>query len=120
MSKWMTPSVARAGGMISVSAAITWSCLSGLERILNRRMITSPSAVPLHEPVELVRRTVQSVHRRLDDGHVLLRRSAADSDAGDHPASLGERHAAAHRGVPAAGDGEEGIELRARLHEGNE
>src|SRR5437879_8289883 len=59
-------------------------------------------------------------HRRFDDGNVLLRRSAADSDAGDHLALAGERHAAAHRGVSTAGDGEEGIEGRAWLHEGDE
>jgi hypothetical protein len=47
-------------------------------------------------------------HRRFDDGNVLLRRSAANSDAGDHLALAGERHAAAHRGVSSAGDGEEG------------
>src|SRR5436190_21662786 len=59
-------------------------------------------------------------HRRFDDGNVLLCRSAADSDAGDHPALAGERHAAAHRGVATAGDGEEGIEVCAWLHEGDE
>lgn len=50
-------------------------------------------------------------HRRLDDGNVLFRRSAADSDAGDHLALAGERDAAAHRGVSAARDGEEGIDV---------
>src|SRR6266704_5450238 len=59
-------------------------------------------------------------HRRFDDGNVLLRRSAADSDARDDLVLVGERYAAAHRGVSAAGDGEEGIELRAWLHEGDE
>src|SRR5205823_3377173 len=59
-------------------------------------------------------------HRRFDDGNVLLRRPAADSDAGDQLTLAGQRHAAAHRGVSTAGDGEEGIELRARLHEGDE
>src|ERR1700704_3690735 len=59
-------------------------------------------------------------HRRFDDGNVLLRRSAANSDAGDDLALVRERHAAAHRGVPTAGDGEEGIELRAWLHERDE
>jgi hypothetical protein len=59
-------------------------------------------------------------HRRFDDGNVLLRRSAADSDAGDHLAFAGDWHAAAHRGVSTAGDGEEGIELSAWLHEGDE
>src|SRR5256886_1784512 len=59
-------------------------------------------------------------HRRFDDGDVLLCRSAADSDAGDHLALAGERHTAAHRGVSTAGDGEEGIEGRAWLHEGDE
>ena len=49
-------------------------------------------------------------HRRFDDGNVLFRRSAAYSDAGDHLALAGERHAAAHRGVSAARDGEEGIQ----------
>jgi membrane protein DedA with SNARE-associated domain len=44
----------------------------------------------------------------------------AASDAGDHLALAGERHAAAHRGVSSAGDGEEGIEGRAWLHEGDE
>ena len=34
--------------------------------------------------------------------------SAADSDAGDHLALAGERHAAAHRGVSTTADGEEG------------
>jgi hypothetical protein len=58
--------------------------------------------------------------RRFDDGDVLLRRSAAHSDAGDHLALAGERDAAAHRGVSAAGDREEGIQLRAWLHERNE
>jgi hypothetical protein len=57
--------------------------------------------------------------RRFDDGDVLFRRSAADSDAGDHLAVAGERHAAAHRGVSTARDGEERIELRAWLHEGD-
>src|SRR3954452_23697066 len=38
MSKLMTPSVARAGVMISPSAAISASLLSGLEWILKRRM----------------------------------------------------------------------------------
>jgi hypothetical protein len=46
--------------------------------------------------------------------------SVADSDAGDHLAFARERHAAAHRGVSTAGDGEEGIELPAWLHEGDE
>ena len=59
-------------------------------------------------------------HCRFDDGNVLLRRSAADSNAGDHLALARERHAAAHRGVSTAGDGEEGIEGRAWLHEGDE
>src|SRR5467141_5405531 len=59
-------------------------------------------------------------HRRFDDGNVLLRRSAADSDAGDDPALVRYRHPAAHRGVSTAGDSEEGIELRARLHQGDE
>src|SRR5437660_12456058 len=59
-------------------------------------------------------------HRRFDDGNVLLRRSAADSDAGDHLALAGERHAPAHRGVSTARDGEEGIEFRAWLHEWDE
>src|SRR5205085_5138113 len=45
-------------------------------------------------------------HRRFDDGDVLFRRSAADSDAGDHLVVAGERHAAAHGGVSTAGDGE--------------
>ena len=58
--------------------------------------------------------------RGFDDGDVLLRRSAAHSNPGYHLALPRERHAAAHRGVSAAGDGEEGIELRAWLHEGNE
>ena len=57
-------------------------------------------------------------YRRFDDGNILLRYPAADSDAGDHLALARERHAAAHRGVSAAGDGEEGIEGRAWLHEG--
>src|SRR4029077_14514412 len=52
-------------------------------------------------------------HRCFDDGNVLFRRSAADSDAGDHLALAGERHAAAHRGVPTAGDREERIKVRA-------
>src|SRR5882724_13104851 len=51
--------------------------------------------------------------RRFDDGNVVLGRSAADSDAGDHLAVAGDRHAAAHRGVSTPGDGEEWIELRA-------
>src|SRR3984893_12632699 len=38
MSKLMTPSVARAGLMISASAAISSSLLSGFELILKRRM----------------------------------------------------------------------------------
>src|SRR5437016_5225262 len=59
-------------------------------------------------------------HRRFDDGNVLLCRSPADSDAGDHLALAGERHAAAHRGVSPAGDGEEGIKGCAWLHEGDE
>src|SRR6266480_3406016 len=59
-------------------------------------------------------------HGRFDDGDVLLRRAAAYSDAGDHLALTGERHATAHRGVSAARDGEEGIEGRAWLHEGDE
>src|SRR5438876_9505930 len=59
-------------------------------------------------------------HRRFDDGNVLLRRSAADSDAGDDLALVRERHAAAHRGVSTAADSEEWIELRAWLHEGDE
>ena len=59
-------------------------------------------------------------HRRFDDGDVLLGCPAADADAGDHLAVVGERHAAAHRGVSTAGDGEEGVELRAGLHEGDE
>src|SRR5256886_14556412 len=50
----------------------------------------------------------------------MLRRSAADSDASDHLVLAGERHAAAHCGVSTAGDGEEGIKLRAWLHEGDE
>src|SRR6476469_9897843 len=59
-------------------------------------------------------------HRRFDDGNVLLRRSAADSDAGDHLVLAGERHAAAHRGVSTAGHSEEGIEGCPWLHEGDE
>src|SRR5712691_8027314 len=59
-------------------------------------------------------------HRRFDDGNVLFRRSAAYSDAGDHLALAGERHAAAHRGVSTASDGEEGIEGRAWLHKRDE
>jgi hypothetical protein len=59
-------------------------------------------------------------HRRFDDGNVLLCRSAADSDAGDHLVLARERHAAAHRGVSTAGDGEEGIEFPAWLYEGDE
>src|SRR5882762_9561236 len=59
-------------------------------------------------------------HRRFDDGNVLLRCSTADSDTSDHPVLARERHAAAHRGVSTAGDGEEGIELRAWLHERDE
>jgi single-stranded DNA-binding protein len=48
-------------------------------------------------------------HRRFDDGDVLLRRSAADSDAGDHLALVGERDAAADRGVvPGIGRGSPG------------
>src|SRR4051812_46263875 len=43
MSKSMTPSVARAVGTISASAAITSSLHSGLERILKRRMIMARS-----------------------------------------------------------------------------
>src|SRR4051795_4212170 len=42
MSKLMTPSVARAGVMISASAAISSSLLSGLEWILKRRMTIAP------------------------------------------------------------------------------
>ena len=38
MSKLMTPSVARAGVMISASAAISSSLLLGFEWILKRRM----------------------------------------------------------------------------------
>jgi hypothetical protein len=59
-------------------------------------------------------------HSRFDDGNVLLRRSPADSDAGDHLTLTGVRHASAHRGVPTARDGEERIERRAWLHEGDE
>jgi hypothetical protein len=58
-------------------------------------------------------------HRGFDDGNVLLRRSAADSDAGHHLALAGERHATSHRRVSAARDSEEGIEGRAGLHERN-
>src|SRR4029453_18904463 len=44
MSKLMTPLVARAGVMISASADISSSLLSGLDRILKRRMtIASPA-----------------------------------------------------------------------------
>src|SRR5262249_25779090 len=42
MSKLMTPSVARAAGMISASTAISSSLFSGLECTLNRRMIIGP------------------------------------------------------------------------------
>ena len=63
---------------------------------------------------------MRSSHRRFDNGDVLLRRSAADSDAGDDLAFAGDWHAAAHRGVSTAGDGEERVELRAWLHEGDE
>src|SRR6516164_1908897 len=42
MSKLMTPSVARAAGMISESTAISASLFSGLECILNRRMTIGP------------------------------------------------------------------------------
>jgi hypothetical protein len=59
-------------------------------------------------------------HRRFDDGNVLFCRSAADSDAGDHLALAGDRHAAAHRRVSTGAYGEQGIELRAWLHEGDE
>src|SRR5690242_4395042 len=59
-------------------------------------------------------------HRRFDDGDVLLRRSTADPDPGDDLALAHERHAAAHRGVPTTGDGEEWIELRAWLNGGDE
>ncbi len=59
-------------------------------------------------------------HRRFDDGDVLLRGSAADSDAGDDLALAHERYAAAHRGVSTAGDSEEGIEFSAWLHKGDE
>jgi hypothetical protein len=58
-------------------------------------------------------------HRCFDDGNVLVRRAAAYSDAGDYLVFAGERHAAAHRGVSAAGDRELRIELRAWLHEGD-
>src|SRR5437762_12409612 len=65
-------------------------------------------------------RTYDLSHRRFDDGNVLLRRSAADSDARDHQAPVRERHAATHRGVSTAGDGQEGIELPTWLDEGDE
>src|SRR6266478_5870410 len=42
MSNSTTPSVARAGVMISASAAISSSLLSGLEWILKRRMTIGP------------------------------------------------------------------------------
>src|SRR5437773_6689465 len=80
------------------------------------RLCTSTAA----RPPDIDRRSPRLFHRRFDDGNVLLRRSAAHSDAGDHLALTGERHAAAHRGVSAARDGEEGIEGRAWLHEGDE
>src|SRR5258708_7778876 len=82
----------------------------GLRRPLNMWALLSPPGAAW----------IDLAHRRFDDGDVLLRRSAADSDAGDHLALAGERHAAADRGVPAAGDGEQRIELRAWLHEGDE
>src|SRR4051794_4676061 len=59
-------------------------------------------------------------HRCFHDGDVLLGRSPTDSDADDQLALAGDGHAAAHRGVPPAGHGEERIEVRAGLHEGDE
>src|SRR5438552_941450 len=61
-----------------------------------------------------------SARRRVDDRTVLLRRSGADSVGGDDQAPVRGRHAATHRGVSAAGDGEEGIELPTWLHGGDE
>ena len=69
-------------------------------------------AVPAHRAVP--------AHGRFDDGDVLLHGSAAHADACDHPVLARERHPAADRGVSAARDGEERIELRARLDEGHE
>ena len=60
------------------------------------------------------------LQRCFDDGDVFLGRAAADSDAGDHLALAGERHAAAHRGISTAGDGEQRIQVRAWLDEGDE
>src|SRR6267142_4016908 len=45
MSNSTTPSVARAGVMISAGAAISSSLLSGLEWILKRRMTIAPPVV---------------------------------------------------------------------------
>src|SRR3954454_17183762 len=58
-----------------------------------------------------------SRHRRFDDRDVLFGASAADTDAGDHLALAGEWHAAAHRGVSTAGDGEEGIAVQVAVGE---
>src|ERR1700761_4295830 len=72
-----------------------------------RSGIVMPSAsktAPFDTIVERsLRGSYDSSHRRFDDGNVLLRRSAADSDAGDHLALACDRHAAAHRGVSTAG-----------------
>jgi len=45
---------------------------------------------------------------------------AADSDAGNQLVVIGDGNAATNRGESPAGDGEEGIKLRARLHERDE
>src|SRR3981081_1712245 len=79
-----------------------------------RTSSSAASGPPLHDG------RYDLCHRRFDDGNVLLRRSTADSDAGDDLALVRERHAAAHRGVSTAGDSEEWVELRAWLHEGDE
>src|SRR5205807_1386163 len=81
---------------------------------------SSGSAAPFSTTPEVTLTPTDLSHRRFDDGDVLLRRSAADSDAGDHVPIGGQRHTPTHGGVSAAGDREEGIELRAWLHEWDE
>src|SRR5262249_54953045 len=78
MSRLMTPSVARAGAMISASAAISSSLLSGLAVIFWRRMSIAPP----------VGRDVSSDEVGLVDDAVGLAGADADEDAFVQPVEL--------------------------------
>src|SRR5258708_40247382 len=92
MSRLMTPSVARAGVMISASAAISSSLLSGLAVIFLRRMSIAPP----------VGRDVSSDEVGLVDDAVGLAGADADEDAFVQPVEPG-------RGGLDLGRGAEGV-----------